>query len=186
MTHTYDLLSFNYGDYHPTNHTTGEPFVQLLSVVDVHSATDEFYEDLAVILAPLAPTMQPADFVKAQIDPAFLATLGLAVPSSSSNSTNSPTEAAVGAAFTGDDDSGSSTSTSWTGLSRKWGIVALALLGANLLVGLILLSVVSTMCVRGMKGRAMRAIGARYEPVRLKEAADHGDAEAGAFNRYSD
>lgn len=174
------FVRFDYGDYHPTNHTTGEPFVQLLSVVDAPSAVDEFHEDLAAILAALPPTIEPANFANAQIDPAFLATLGLAVPASSGNSTTGSVSGALA-----EDDPTPSASSSWAGLSRKWGIVALVLLGANLLVGLVLLAVVSTMCVRGMKGRATRAVSARYEPVRLKEAADH-DAEAGPLHRYHD
>ena len=178
--------SFDYGDYHPVNHTTGEPFVQLLSLVDVHTAADEFQDELADMLADLAPTIEPADFVKATIDPSFLAALGLNT-TSSSNSSSSSTDS-ISAALAEDDVDSASSSSSWRGIPKTWAIAGLALLGANLLLGAVVLAAVLTMCVRGMKGKARTVGGApRYAPVRLKEAADaEHDEESGPLHRYSD
>ena len=62
----------------------------------------------------------------------------------------------------------------------KYGTIVLGLLGANLLVGIVLLAVSVTMCVRGMKGRS---VGSRYTPVRFKDNVE--DFERG-HAKYSD
>ncbi|KAI0737568.1 acid protease [Daedaleopsis nitida] len=167
--------SFDYGDFNPTNHTNGLPFVQLVSTVDPHTAMNEFFEDRSALLAQLPPTIEPSVFAKATLAPSLLAQANASNPSTSGSGS-------VSGALAGDEeDSGSQ----WMGLSKTWGIVAVVLLAANLLVGLVLVGITLTMCVRGMKGKS-RAVGQSYAPVRLKEAAADDDAEGGALNRYSD
>ena len=61
-------------------------------------------------------------------------------------------------------------------------ICALALLGANLLIGVVLLGVTVTLCVRGMKGQNASP---RYKHLRLPKVAED-DYERGAMGRYSD
>ena len=157
------------------NHTNGLPFVQMVSTVDPHTAMNEFYEDRSALLAQLPPTIEPSAFAKATLAPSLLAQANASNPSTSGSGT-------VSGALAGDDeDSGSQ----WMWLNKTWAIVAVVLLVANLLVGLVLVGITLTMCVRGMKGKS-RAVGQSYAPVRLKEAAADEDAEGGALNRYSD
>ncbi|KAI0697717.1 acid protease [Cerioporus squamosus] len=166
--------SFDYGDYNPTNHTTGTPFVQMVSTVDPHSAMDEFKEGRAEQLAALPPTIEPSVFVKAPLSPS-------ATGQANATSTDSVDNGAVRGAFAEDSEDGGSSN---GGLGKKWGVVALALLGANLFVGVLIFAVTLTMCVRGVKGKG-RDLGSRYTPVRFKEPVDN-DPESGSSARYSD
>ena len=163
------LHRFDYGDYNPTNHTNGTPFVQMVSTVDPHSAMDEFTEGRAELLAILPPTIEPSVFVKAPLS-----------PSATGQANATTTDAAVRGALSEDDEDGASSS----GGLGKYGVVALALLGANLLVAVLIFAVTLTMCVRGVKGKS-RDLGSRYTPVRFKEAAE-SDPESGPLGRYSD
>ena len=161
------------------NGTNGLPFVQMVSTVDPHSAMDEFRAERRAYLAQAPPTVDPEVFVNSALGPSFLALLNATSPTPDASSDE---PGAVSGALSSEDDE-----TLWrgSGLSKQWGVAALALLGANLFVGLILLGVTLTMCVRGMKGRS--ASGPRYTPVRFKEGADT-DPEGGPLNlhRYSD
>ncbi|KAI0666611.1 aspartic peptidase domain-containing protein [Trametes maxima] len=170
--------SFDYGDFNPMTKTDGIPFVQLLTTVDYHTAMDEFYEDRTAVLATLPPVIDPSQFIQFPLSPSV--TGG---NTSTTGSTNGADEAAVrGALSTDGSGDGSSDSDS----DRKtFRITAIALLGANLLVGLVLLAFVATMCVRGVKGSAARNVGSRYVPVRFKEAEAEHDPEHGA-PRYTD
>ncbi|KAI0824071.1 aspartic peptidase domain-containing protein [Trametes gibbosa] len=170
--------SFDYGDANPMTNNTDSPFVQLLPLVDVYSAMDEFYDDRAAALAALPPTIDPAQFIQY---PLALNLTG-ASSTSSSGSQDNAISGAVSEGQSGEDAGNVS-----GGLSDKtFKITALALLGANLLVGFFLFVCVSTICVRGMKGKTA-SVGSRYVPVRFKdvENVDSHEAEA-AVPRYSD
>ncbi|KAH9911320.1 aspartic peptidase domain-containing protein [Epithele typhae] len=156
--------SFDYSDFYPGNNTVSSPFVQLLSTTNTSSMWDEFHTERAAALAELPAAIDPAVLLKYATD-----------TSSQSNGTSANTVA--GAAAANSDPSGSSDD-SW---SKKYGMIALVLLGANLLIGLVLLGVTVTMCVRSAKGRRE----ARYQPVRFKEAAGEPDYERGSL-KYSD
>ncbi|RPD73742.1 acid protease [Lentinus tigrinus ALCF2SS1-7] len=165
--------SFDYGDYNPTNHTNGTPFVQMVSTVYPHSAMDEFKEGRAELLSALPPTIDPSVFVKAPLSPSVTG-------QGNATSTDSVDSGAVRGALAEDGDTGFSS----TGGLGKYGVVALALLGTNLLVGVLIFAVTLTMCVRGVKGKS-RELGSRYTPVRFKETVDN-DPESGSLARYSD
>ncbi|TFK88605.1 acid protease [Polyporus arcularius HHB13444] len=166
--------SFDYGDYNPTNHTTGTPFVQMVSTVDPHSAVDEFREGRAEQLAQLPPTIDPSVFVKAPLSPSITG-------QANATSTDSVGSGGARGALSEDNED----SDPYNGaLGKKWGVVVLALLGANLLVGILIFAVTLTMCVRGVKGKG-RDLGSRYTPVRFKDVADN-DPEGGSLARYSD
>ncbi|EJF60415.1 acid protease [Dichomitus squalens LYAD-421 SS1] len=171
--HESPLCSFDYGDYHPTNNTNGRPFVQMISTVDMNSAQSEFTNFISELASNAPPSLPPSVFVTKQLSP--LLTGG----GSNSSSDGSDGNDIVSGALSTDDSTTSSGSSN--GLDKKWGTVALALLGANLLVGVILLVVVLT-SMRGVKGRS----SGRYTsvPVRFKEPVDR-DAETNPL-RYSD
>ncbi|OJT05040.1 Vacuolar aspartic protease [Trametes pubescens] len=162
------LLRFDYGDFNPMTNTSGTPFIQMVTTVDPHTAMDEFYQDRTTVLATLPPTIEPSQFIQYPI----------ATGSNSTSSSGSQDDAISGALST-DDDAGntrsSSDKTSW--------IVAFVLLGANLLVGLALLVVTLTMCVRGTKGKS---VGSRYVPVRFKEAESAEHDSEHTVPRYTD
>ncbi|KAH9912355.1 aspartic peptidase domain-containing protein [Epithele typhae] len=156
--------SFDYSDFYPGNNTVSAPFIQLLSTTNASSMWDEFRTERAAALAKLPPAVDPAEAVK-YINENL----------SQSNGTSTTTVAGAAAATSG---SSSPSDGSW---GQKYGMIALALLGANLLIGLVLLGVTVTMCVRSAKGRRE----ARYQPVRFKEAAGEPDYERGSL-KYSD
>ncbi len=165
---------FDYGDYNPTNHTTGTPFVQMVTTVDPHSAVDEFKDGRAEQLARLPPTIDPSVFVKAPLSPSITG-------QANATSTDSVGSGGVRGALSEDNED----NVPYNGaLGKKWGVVVLALLGANLLVGILIFAVTLTMCVRGVKGKG-RDVGPRYTPVRFKDVADN-DPESGSLARYSD
>ena len=146
----------------------------MLSTVNANSAPSEFADFVSVLASDAPPSLPPSVFVTKQISPSLFG------GSNSSTDGDGGDDDVVRGALSTDDDSTSAGSSS--GLDKKWGTIALALLGANLLVGVILLAVVLTMCVRGMKGRS----SGRYAPVpvKFKEPADR-DAESNPL-RYSD
>ena len=158
---------FDYGDYYPANRTNGLPFVQMLSTTNTSTMWHEFEQERALALAELPEEMSPALLVAYDIEQAQKAEA-------------EPGQLAVHGAASSEDDEDGSGSGAWF---KKNGILVLALLGANLLVGVAIFAVTLTMCVRGMKGKS----GPRYAPVRFKtmDKSDMDDHERGTA-RYSD
>ncbi|PIL34121.1 hypothetical protein GSI_03832 [Ganoderma sinense ZZ0214-1] len=162
--------SFDYGDYDPTNNSSSSnPFVQMLSTTNAATMFDEFAKERATTLAQLPPTVDPALIIQYESS---------STSSSSSTSDDDALSKLSGAVSTdGTSSSSSSANDSWL---NKYGTIVLGLLGANLLVGIVLLAVSLTLCVRGMKGRSA---GSRYTPVRFKDNVE--DFERGHM-KYSD
>ncbi|KAI0743088.1 aspartic peptidase domain-containing protein [Daedaleopsis nitida] len=155
--------SFDYGDYYPANHTNGLPFVQMVSTTNPATMWQEFRDSRAAALKELPAEFPPDVVVKYDAEQAA--------------STQAPQQFGATGSAASESDSSEEGGDSW---SKKYGTLALALLGANLAVGLAVLGVTLTMCVRGTKGKS----GSRYAPVRFKEAAGD-DYERGAM-KYSD
>ncbi|RDX50082.1 acid protease [Lentinus brumalis] len=155
--------SFDYGDYYPGNHTNGLPFVQMLPTTDASKMWQEFHDERAATLAELPPVIDPAAIIQAE----------KALQESAADEDLHKTGMVAGAAASSDEDS--SSGDSW---GKKYGTIALGFLAANLLIGVVLLVVTVTMCVRGVKGKSVR-----YAPVRFKDNAD--DYERRAL-KYSD
>ena len=184
---TYDLLAlrFNYGDSNSTTSNSSDssslPFVQLVSTTNSAEMFDEFQTERFAVLAKLPPTVEPA--VVIQYEPGGgSSTAGPSSQTASSAGTsstatqNADTFAKVAGAVSTD---GTSSSDGW---STKYGKIVLGALGANLLIGIVLLAATLTMCVRGMKGRSG---GSRYAPVRFKDTAPGDDIERSHL-KYSD
>lgn len=162
---------FDYGDYDPTNNSSsGNPFVQMLSVTNPATMWSEFQNERAATLAQLPPTVDPAVIIQYEGG-------SNSGPPNSSTSPDGDSLARLSGAVSTDGTSSPSDSDSWL---SKYGTIVLGLLGANLLVGIVLLAVSLTMCVRGMKGRS---VGSRYTPVRFKDNVE--DFERGHM-KYSD
>lgn len=179
--------------------TTGTPFVQLLSSVDVYTALDEFYEDRGEALSAAPPTIEPAQFIQFP-----LAISGASTTNSTSSQDNTPTNSTSSPNSVSTNSTGSQNSSVSGALSeaevrastgsasdgslpnKTFKVAALALLGANLFIGSILLIAVLTMCVRGMKGRPVTNVGSRYVPVRFKDAENVDPEAEPAVPRYSD
>ena len=163
-------LRFDYGDYDPTNNgSSGNPFVQMLSVTDPATMWSEFQSERAATLAQLPPAVDPTVIVQYEGG-------SNSAPPDSSTTPDGDSLARLSGAVSTDGTSSPSGSDSWL---DKYGTVVLGLLGANLLVGIVLLVVSLTMCVRGMKGRS----ASRYTPVRFKDNVE--DFERGHM-KYSD
>ena len=158
---------FDYGDYHPgdENITGQAPFVQLLPTTNPATMWQEFNQTRTAQLADMPPPITPTD-------------LATAVNATSSAAPSDNNLSASGAVAEDDASSGSS-GDSW---GKKYGTIALALLGANLLVGILVFAIVLTLCVRGVKGRDRAG---RYAPVRFKTMQADSDPEREGI-RYSD
>ena len=133
------------------------PFVQMASVTDSAAMWDEFRTERAATLARLPLPLDPASIVRYDGG-------GRATPAPTPADSNSPSPPA--ASSEGDaraELSGSSAgpSTGATpssgddgdGWANRYGKAVLALLGANLVVGVLLLVAALAMWVRGRKGR---------------------------------
>ncbi len=162
------IYRFDYGDYYPANHTNGLPFIQMLPTTDPSTMWDEFSTERQAMLAELPAELSPEEVVKYDQQQA-------ARSSNSTTGSGNTQQLGVAGASSGDDNEDEKGG-SWY---SKNGTLVIALLGANLLVGVAIFAVTLTMCVRGVKGKAGPG---RYAPVRFKEVDDH---ERGAM-KYSD
>ena len=159
----------------------------MLSTTNPVTMWSEFRTERAATLAQLPPAVDPSLLVQyeQQAVAALSATQSAsgfnpsATAGSSSSSTQSDHELANVEGAVSTDPFSSEGSDSW---GKKYGVIALALLGANLLIGVVLLGVTVTLCVRGMKGQNASP---RYKHLRLPKVAED-DYERGAMGRYSD
>lgn len=149
--------------------------MQLLSVTDKDGAWAEYYEYYTQKVVQGPPEVDPATW------PKFIADLNSDDSSDSDSTDDSSSSVApagdlevAGAAANG---SGSSSNNSD---SNKYGPIALGLLGANVAIGLAILVVTLTLCIRSAKGKRE----ARYAPLRLPKEAGVVDPERAAL--YSD
>ena len=142
----------------------------MLSTTNTSSMWQEFHDERTATLAELPPTLDPAAIIQAEKDYQTF-------QSESGQRDEDLHSTGIGAAAVSDDDDFNRSS--W---EDKYGNIALGLLAANLLVGVVLLAVTVTMCVRGVKGKS---VGSRYAPVRSKETITTEDFERGG-QRYSD
>ncbi|KAH9893132.1 aspartic peptidase domain-containing protein [Epithele typhae] len=165
--------SFNYGDYQPNTPFDGQgPFVQLLPTTDASTMQAEFVANRTAALALLPPTLDPATLVKLADSSD--------TPASSSASSPDASSASVAGAL---DESTSSSSGSTDSWGKKYGTPALALLGANLAVGVVLLGLTITMCMRSHSQSARD----RYAPVGARPfKMQQGDEEERTQLRYND
>ena len=154
----------------------------MVSTTNSAEMFDDFQTSRFAALAKLPPTVDPA--VVIQLEPGSgSSTTGPSSQTASSAQTSSTatkdsdTLAKVAGALSADGTS--SSDISW---SSKYGKIVLGALGANLLIGIVLLAATLTMCVRGMKGRS---VGSRYAPVRFKDSAPTDDLERSHL-KYSD
>ncbi|PIL33825.1 hypothetical protein GSI_03531 [Ganoderma sinense ZZ0214-1] len=171
--------SFDYGDWNLTN-TDGIPFMQMVSTTDSATMWHDFSGNRTATLAQLPLPLNPAQILyyvsgTGSALPATTSTTSspagpsttttTATTSSSVAATQSPDTLAahLSGAVAGDSDSAGG-GESW---GDKYGKVVLALLAANLAVGVALLAVVGTMCVR--RTRRESSGPGRYAPVRFKE-----------------
>ncbi|KAI1783153.1 acid protease [Ganoderma leucocontextum] len=159
--------SFDYGDWNPTNNTDGIPFVQLVSITDSATMWADFHANRTAALAQLPLPLDPALIVQYEAGSTPTAPASPA-STSSSGPTQSPDTLANLSGAVSTDETSSAGDDSW---GNKYGKVVLALLGANLVVGVALLGVTVTMCVRRRKERNGPG-GSRYAPVQFKEPVE--------------
>ncbi|KAI0652538.1 aspartic peptidase domain-containing protein [Trametes meyenii] len=154
-------VSYNYGDNYDRRNLTdfGLPYVQMLPVTERETAWAEWLSVRAQTLMASPPALPPA-ILQALPDPSDNST-----SSASDSDSESEAGSVSGALSTSDSDGGDSDKDSFV---KKYGPLAVGLLGANLVLGVFVLGVVLAMCVRGVKGKTS---GPRYAPVRVKEAA---------------
>ncbi|KAH9851427.1 acid protease [Lenzites betulinus] len=179
--------SFQYGDYAPGVNITGQqPFVQMLSTTDPVAAYAEFINAYEQQSATIPPMIDPATYVKLlnglnSIDnstaptTATTATTGATPgPTSSSVSQTSAAQDLSVAGAAAEDSSSNDSS------NNKYGAIALGLLGANVVIGLLVFGITLTLCTRSANNRRE----ARYKPLSLPKEDLAADAERGPL--YSD
>ncbi|KAI0819330.1 acid protease [Trametes gibbosa] len=179
--------SFQYGDYTPPglNMTGQQPFVQMLSVLDRDVAYAEFlqfYEEQVVESG--SPELEPATYVKILngingINDSLATATNNTAPATSPSST-SPAGVQTSTAQNLEVAGAAAEDSSKDSNNNKYGAIALGLIGANVVIGLIGLAVTLTLCIRSSKGTRE----ARYKPISLPKEDLATDAERGAL--YSD
>ncbi len=162
-------LRFNYGDWNPVNNTEGTPFVQMTSTTDGTTMWREFHANRTATLAQLPLPLDPASVVQYEAGPTPTDPTS-SVATSSTGATQAPDSLAanLSGAVSADQAPGSADNDSW---GNKYAKVVLALLAANLAVGIALLVAVLTMCARRRKEMSASR-STRYAPVRFKEPAE--------------
>ena len=186
-----DCPRFDYGDWNTTN-TNGVPFIQMISTTDSATMWHDFQTNRTATLAQLPLPLDPALIVHYEGGSSSSSTASSPTTTSTSTSTSpaSPTTTTAATAASSSSPSGatqapdslaanlsgavstdgtpSAGDDSW---GNKYGKVVLALLAANLAVGLALLAVVVTMCMRRRRESSSSGPG-RYAPVRFKEPVE--------------
>ncbi|KAM5530347.1 hypothetical protein V8D89_015988 [Ganoderma adspersum] len=147
--------SFDYGDWHPTNGTTlGDsddgPFVQMTSTTDSTTMWDEFRTARAASLARLPLPLDPASIVRYDGGSSSPPPDSSTLPASSSTDGDSDARAELSGAAASTGEAPSSNKDDSCG--SEYGTAVLALLAANLLVGVGLLVVALAVWVRGRRG----------------------------------
>ncbi|KAI0673814.1 aspartic peptidase domain-containing protein [Trametes maxima] len=171
-------VSYNYGDNYDRKNLTnfGLPYVQMLPVTERETAWAEWLSVRAQTLMASPPALPPA-VLQALPDPSDSDNSTSSDPDSDSNSES---ESVSGALSTSDSDKDDSSS-----FAKKYGPLAVGLLGANLALGVLALGVVLAMCVRGVRGSSSGS-GPRYAPVRAKEEAAGSEPFEETHLKYGD
>lgn len=200
---THFVCRFQYGDYTPPGiNMTGQlPYVQLLSVTDKDAAWAEYYEyyQQKVVAGPPepAPSVWPQFFTDfnnlggddSDSDSGDNSTSTASSTGSASAGgapgtgvTSGPTSVATSSPADSTDESQNlvagfaaedSSSGSKDSGNSKYGGIALGLLAANVAVGLAVLVVTLTLCIRGAREKRE----ARYKPLRLPKEDGSVDPE---------
>jgi saccharopepsin len=169
---------FDFGDY-LRDGSTSDPYMQLLSTLDPATAISQVATIRGQTMANLPPELDPATFVGLLIsngtgtDPTSAAASpnptsssdaseGLSSVDSDSTKTKSGVDLAIG------DDQ---TVTIDGSLVKKYGLIIICLLGANVLIGVVLIVFGVLACVRRGSSRknATRASAPVYVPVKSME-----------------
>jgi len=158
----YISYRFNFGD----TSSQGEPYIQLLNTTDTKKAISQVATIRGKTMASLPPELPPAELVKL-----------LGGPSSPTTSVRpSQTKGSKKAQANVASEDGNPLSTVDV---KKYGLIGLSLLGANIVIGLVLLVFAVLSCVR--KGRARKrnaqTTARQYVPVHLQ---DDGESEVNA------
>lgn len=167
------LPRYDFGDYNTKSKSTGTPYMQLLSTIDATTVGPEAVSTRAKTLLGMSPEIPPSQLLQLLLKQEASSNSSVEL---SNSSTPSP---------------GPDSTTQ--GELKQYAIIAIGLLGANLIVGLALLGMGVVRCMRGRGGgggklgvAATGAAGAgattRYAAVPVKfpgESDGHG-AGAGA------
>ncbi|KAM5543337.1 hypothetical protein V8D89_003211 [Ganoderma adspersum] len=151
--------SFDYGDWHPTNDTDssdGSPFVQMTSTTDSTTMWDEFRTTRAASLARLPLPLDPASIVRydgGSASPPADSTTMIPATSTTDGDSDARAELSSTAASTGEAPSSARNEDAGDSWGGRYGTAVLALLAANLLVGVGLLVVALVVWVRGSRRR---------------------------------
>jgi len=163
----YISYRFNFGD----TSSQGEPYIQLLNTTDTKKAISQVATIRGKTMASLPPELPPAELVK-------LLPGGPSSPTTSVRPSQT-TGSKKAQANVASEDYGNPLSTVDV---KKYGLIGFSLLGANIVIGLVLLVFAVLSCVR--KGRARKrnaqtTTARQYVPVHL-----HDDRESEAYPKH--
>jgi saccharopepsin len=183
-------ISFDFGGNN-TDGSTGEPYIRLVAKTDPIKAKQQVQTIRSATMANMPP----------EIDPATLITYltGSSSPSSSDSSDNVAAAEADGSgtaavptptgnhkAFSADINASGVNITIDESLFKKYGLIAIALLGLNCVIGIVLIVLGVLACMR--RGSSRKSASGRSAPVYVpvKTSGDHvHDDYAGYQKPYS-
>ncbi|KIM38854.1 hypothetical protein M413DRAFT_447551 [Hebeloma cylindrosporum] len=173
---------FDFGDT-PSGGSTQEPFMQLLSQIDSAKAVAQVASIRGKTMSTLPPEMDPATLVGILMagggdNPTPTATDVIGAPTSTGVNGNETRPGDLTSKKGTNLVSGSDGAFSYTiddETVKKYGLIVICLLGANLLIGLILLVFGVLGCIRRGSSRAAstRTVAPHYVPVK---SLDHDEA----------
>ncbi|CAA7263719.1 unnamed protein product [Cyclocybe aegerita] len=178
---------FDFGDPLPDG-STGEPYMQLLSLVDPTEAVSEVATIRGKTLATLPPEIDPATLVRILT--------GTDAPSPSGTSGAPPIEPTDGSSPESKAKekpilgvSSPSVGEEGVGLAvdgetfKKYALAAILLLAANIVIGLVLIVFAVLGCMRrgsaASRKSSVRAVAPQYAPVKLEEEGYSGHYQQG-------
>lgn len=180
---------YDFGDTLPDG-TTGEPYMQLLSQVDSAKAIAQVTTIRGKTMSTLPPEIDATtlvDFLKSgNIGPTPTTTDVIGGPTTAAAGGNKLSKAGSLAANQTDDDIHNFTIDRET--VKKYGLIVVCLLGANVLIGLVLVVFAVFGCVRrgsSRKTAATRTVSPHYAPVKNLDHDEVFDAPSYSAKSYS-
>ena len=177
---------FDFGDT-ISGSSTGDPYIQLLSEVDPAKAIEQVTTIRGNTLSTLPPEIDPVTLVdilqgggSSTVTDLTPSATDVIPPAATGNngdeSRPGDLKSNKGTSYVSDNDSGNSLIID-DGTIKKYGLIIICLLGANVLIGLILIVFGVLGCIRRGSSRkaATRAVAPQYAPVK---SLDYDEAYA--------
>lgn len=180
-------ISFDFGDANPDG-SVGQPYVRLLPQTDPVKAKQQVRTIRGATMANMPPEIDPATLIdyltgsnsapSGTTDPP-----AAAAEADSSGTVALPTPTESHNAFTADTNSDGVNITIDKSEFRKYGLIAISLLGLNCIIGLVLVVLGVLGCIR--RGSSKKSASGRSAPlyVPVKTSGDHASDDYPAYQK---